>query len=97
MVNNCIDAMMGSGCVSHVVWYHGVLSIVMLNIPLHKFLSRLFALRICGAAFPILGGGGRMGLVSDSLATPFWGVTEVFREGEGTTRISTIPRGESLS
>ena len=42
--------------------------IVMLNIPLHRFLSRLFALRICGATFPVLGGGGRMGLVSDSLA-----------------------------
>ena len=96
MVNNCIDAIMGNGCVSHVVWYHGVLSIVMLNIPLHRFLSRLFALRICGAAFPILG-GGRMGLVSDSLAMLFWRVTEVFGEGEGTTRISTIPRGESLS
>ena len=27
----------------------------------------------------------------------FLGSTEVFGEGEGTTRISTIPRGESLS
>ena len=71
--------------------------IVVLNIPLHRFLSRLFALRICGAAFPVLGGGGRMELVSDSLADNVLGSTEVFGEGEGTTRISTIPRGESLS
>ena len=71
--------------------------IVMLNIPLHRFLSRLFALRICGAAFPVLGGGGRMGLVSDNLADNVLGSTEVLGEGEGTTRISTIPRGESLS
>ena len=42
-------------------------------------------------------GGGRMGLVSDSLADNVLGSTEVFGEGEGTTRISTIPRGESLS
>ena len=44
-----------------------------------------------------LRGGGRMGLVSDSLADNVLGSTEVFGEGEGTTRISTIPRGESLS
>ena len=69
--------------------------IVMLNIPLHRFLSRLFALRICGAAFPVLGGGVR--LVSDNLADNVLGSTEVLGEGEGTTRISTIPRGESLS
>ena len=71
--------------------------IVMLNIPLHRFLSRLFALRICGAAFPVFRGGGRMGLVSDNLADNVLGSTEVLGEGEGTTRISTIPRGESLS
>ena len=47
--------------------------IVMLNIPLHRFLSRLFALRICGAAFPVLGGGGRMGLVSGNLADNVFG------------------------
>ena len=42
-------------------------------------------------------GGGRMGLVSDNLADNVLGSTEVLGEGEGTTRISTIPRGESLS
>ena len=73
------------------------LFIVMLNIPLHRFLSRLFALRICGAAFPVLGGGVGWDWSRTIWRIVFLGSTEVFGEGEGTTRISTIPRGESLS
>ena len=97
MVNACVDAIMGNGCVSHVVQYHGVSLYSHAKFSLHRFLSRLFALRICGAAFPVLWGGVGWDWSRTIWRIVFLGSTEVFGEGEGTTRISTIPRGESLS